>query len=82
MRKMAPSDGSIYYHEDATADVARMDSAALHGNLADAMKNAIVTVPQPKALNTVTTSTRRLATVFVKKNPRQREEERPGPVSS
>ena len=32
------ADASFYYHEDATADVARMDSSAVNGNLADAMK--------------------------------------------
>ena len=32
------ADASFYYHEDATADVARIDSSAVFGNLADAMK--------------------------------------------
>jgi len=39
------SDASFYYHEDATADVAYMDSSAVYGNLADAMKDAIVVFP-------------------------------------
>ena len=36
------ADASYIYHEDATADVARMNSSAVYGNLADAMKNAIM----------------------------------------
>ena len=40
------SDASFYYHEDAKADtVARMDSAAVYGNLADAMRDAVVLFP-------------------------------------
>ena len=39
------SDASFYYHEDATADVASMDSSAVYGNLADAMKDSIVVFP-------------------------------------
>ena len=36
---------NVYYHEDATADVASMDSTAVYGNLADAMKDSIVLLP-------------------------------------
>lgn len=50
------ADASFYYHEDATADVARMDSSAVHGNLADAMKNATVLVPSPQIIQVVTVS--------------------------
>ena len=39
------ADASFYYHEDATADVASMDSSAVYGNLADAMKDSIVLLP-------------------------------------
>ena len=39
------ADASFYYHEDATADVASMDSSAVYGNLADAMKDSIVLFP-------------------------------------
>ena len=34
------ADASPYYTENATADVARMDSTIQYGNLGDAMKNA------------------------------------------
>ena len=36
------ADASFYYHEDATADLASMDSSTVYGNLADAMKDCIV----------------------------------------
>ena len=36
------ADASHYFHEDATAEIARMDTSAVHGNIADAMKNAVV----------------------------------------
>ena len=39
------ADASFYYHEDATADVASLDSSAVCGNLADAMKDSIVLLP-------------------------------------
>ena len=39
------ADASFYYREDATADVASMDSSAVYGNLADAMKDSIVLFP-------------------------------------
>ena len=47
------ADASFYYHEDATADVARMDSSAVNGNLADAMKNATVLFPSPQIVPTM-----------------------------
>lgn len=48
------ADASFYYHEDATADVARMDSSAVYGNLADAMKNATEKwFPSPKIIKTI-----------------------------
>ena len=50
------SDVSFYYHEDATADMARMDSSAVHGNLADAMKNATVLFSPPQIIQTVVKS--------------------------
>lgn len=40
--KKSSADASLYFHEDATADIARMDTSAVYGNMADAMKNAIV----------------------------------------
>ena len=40
--KKISADASFYFHEDATADIARMDSSAVYGNMADAMKNAVV----------------------------------------
>lgn len=46
------ADASYLYHEDATADLARMDSSALYGNLADAMKNAIVMFPTTEIVET------------------------------
>ena len=39
------ADASFYYYENSTADVACMDSSAVYGNLADAMKNSIVMIP-------------------------------------
>ena len=42
------SDASAYYQENAAADVARMDSSAAYGNLADAMKNATFFFPPPQ----------------------------------
>lgn len=47
------ADASFYYHEDSTADIARMDSSAMHGNLADAMKNATVLVSSPQIIQIV-----------------------------
>ena len=39
------ADASFYYHESAAAENARFDSSAVRGNLADAMKNAVVLFP-------------------------------------
>ena len=50
------ADASFYYHEDAAADIARMDSSAMHGNLADAMKNTTVLVPSPQIVQIVMVS--------------------------
>ena len=47
------TDASFYYHEAATVDVARMDSSAVYGNLADAMKNATVLFPPPQIVQPV-----------------------------
>jgi hypothetical protein len=44
------SDASFYYQEDATADIARMDSSAVYGNLADAMKNATIVFTTPQVI--------------------------------
>ena len=46
------AEASFYYHEDATADVARMDSSAVYGNLSDAMKNAILLFPNAEVIET------------------------------
>ena len=46
------ADASFYYHEDATADVARMDSSAVYGNLSDAMKNAVLLLPNAELVET------------------------------
>ena len=50
------SDASFYYQEDATADIARMDSSAVYGNLADAMKNATVILTTPQVIETTLAS--------------------------
>ncbi len=47
------ADASFYYREDTRADVARMDSSAVCGNLADAMKNATVLFPPPQIIQMV-----------------------------
>ena len=39
------ADASFYYHEDAAGDVASMQSSAVYGNLADAMKDSVVLLP-------------------------------------
>ena len=54
--KRNSADASSYYRESAAADVARMDSSVLHGNLADAMKNATILSPLPQIIQTVTIS--------------------------
>ena len=41
------ADASFYYHENAAAETARFDTSAVHGNLADAMKNAVILLPSP-----------------------------------
>ena len=46
------ADASYLYHEDATADVARMNSSAVYGNLSDAMKNAIVVFQSTQMIDT------------------------------
>ena len=51
--KYKSADASFYYHEDTTADVARMDSSAVYGNLADIMKNSTVPFPPPQIIQTV-----------------------------
>lgn len=48
------ADASVYYHENATADVARMNSSTVYGNLADAMKNTTMPFPPPQITQTVT----------------------------
>lgn len=47
------SDASFYYHEDSAVDLARMDSSAVYGNLADAMKNATVLLPPPQIIRVI-----------------------------
>ena len=47
------TDASFYYREDAALDIARMDSSAVHGNLADAMKNATALFPSPQIIQTI-----------------------------
>ena len=51
MPKGQNADASFYYHEDATADVASMNSSAVYGNLADAMKNSVVVVTDKSILD-------------------------------
>lgn len=50
------SDASFYYYEDTSVDVARMDSSAVYGNLADAMKNATVVFTPPHLVETMVVS--------------------------
>lgn len=47
------ADASFYYRENAAVDAARMDSSAVYGNLADAMKNATVLFPPPQIVQAV-----------------------------
>ncbi len=47
------ADASFYYHESAAAELARMDSSAVYGNLADAMKNATIIVPNIHVIDTM-----------------------------
>lgn len=44
------ADASFYYHETAAAEIARFDTSIVRGNLADAMKNAVVLFPPPQML--------------------------------
>lgn len=54
MKKMIKSsDASYYYHEDSTANVALLNSSAVYGNLADAMKDSIVVFPDTLVLESV-----------------------------
>ena len=39
------ADASLYYYEQAAANFAKMDSSAVYGNMADAMKDSIVLLP-------------------------------------
>jgi hypothetical protein len=47
------ADASFYYYEQAAADFAKMDSSAVYGNLADAMKDSIVLLPADTAAATL-----------------------------
>ena len=44
------ADASFYCHETAAAEIARFNSSVVHGNLADAMKNAVLVFPPPQML--------------------------------
>ena len=44
------ADASFYYHETAAVELARFDSSAMLGYLADAMKNAVFLLPPPHKL--------------------------------
>ena len=39
------SDASLYYRASSALNIAALDSTAVWGNLADAMKNATVVIP-------------------------------------
>ena len=47
------ADASFYYHESTAADIARMDSSAVYGNLADAMKNATIPMANIQIIDTM-----------------------------
>lgn len=47
------ADASFYFRESAGADSARMDTSAVYGNIADAMKNAVVLLPTAQPLSEV-----------------------------
>ena len=47
------ADASNYYRSATSADLARIDSSAVCGNLADAMRNATVLLPPPKVEHAV-----------------------------
>lgn len=51
--KRDSADASFYYRESAAADTARMDSSAVYGNLADAMKNATLLIPSPRLVDSM-----------------------------
>lgn len=51
--KIKSSDASYYYHEDSTADVALLNSSAVYGNLADAMRDSIVVFPDTLLVESV-----------------------------
>ena len=50
MPRSQSADASFYYFEDATADVASMESTAVYGNLADAMKDGVMLFPDTSIL--------------------------------
>ena len=52
--KRDSADASFYYRESAAADTVRMDSSAVYGNLADAMKNATLLISSPRLVESVT----------------------------
>ena len=53
--KRESADASSYYHEVATADIARMDSSAMCGNLADSMRDATLLLPPTELAKTTLT---------------------------
>ncbi len=59
------ADASFYYRESAAVDIARMDSSAVYGNLADAMKNATVLLPYPQIIRTIMISPQYLNNIQV-----------------
>ena len=53
MPKNKTADASFYYHDSTASDIARMDSSAVCGNLADAMKNGTVLMPNTHVVETI-----------------------------
>ena len=51
--QISTTDASYYFHEDATADVARMDTTAVCGNIADAMRNAVIVIENTRIIETI-----------------------------
>lgn len=47
------ADASYYFHEDATADAARMDTTAVCGNIADAMRDAVIVVENTQIIEMI-----------------------------
>ena len=47
------ADASYYFHEDATADAARMDTTAVCGNIADAMRDAVIVIENTWIIETI-----------------------------